>query len=68
MKKRRWQHEEVQQWLRDNKKTWYCNKEDANIFIRKQFAWAWTFNWGNPWVYIIIVGTIGVLVGMQWWI
>ncbi|MDA3730447.1 hypothetical protein PBV87_02865 [Niameybacter massiliensis] len=61
MQKRKWTYEERKQWLKEHNKLFYCNKEDTAIFIRKQYALAWTLNWGNPWSYIIM-GTIIVLI------
>lgn len=36
MAKRKWTRQEVEDWRKKHNSWFYCNKEDANIFVRKR--------------------------------
>ncbi|WP_365929845.1 DUF5808 domain-containing protein [uncultured Subdoligranulum sp.] len=60
MSKRKWTHREIEEWWDKNQRFFYCNPEDANLFVRKRcYGINWSFNWGNPWTWGI-VGTFVV--------
>lgn len=60
-RKRKWSAAEVRQWRKEKRQFFYCNKEDANIFIKKQYGINWTFNFGNPLAYAVIVFIFAVI-------
>lgn len=64
MARRRWTKDEIEQWREEHQGFGYCNKQDSNIFVSKRFGIGFTFNWGNPlsWVLIIAAITVAVVI------
>lgn len=59
MPKRKWTRQETEEWLDKNQCLFYCNPEDANLFVPKRcYGINWSLNWGNPWAW----GIVGVFV------
>lgn len=62
MAKRKWSRAEVEEYRKvNNSKYRYANKEDGNLFVRREYGYGWSFNWGNPNSYIISV-LVGIYV------
>lgn len=60
VKKRKWTKEEVDEYRKGS--DFYCNKEDANIFVHKAGRLGHTLNWGNPFSVILFVLLIGAII------
>lgn len=60
--KRKWSAEEVTAWYQKTGAIAYCNREDANIAVRKSRSLGWTLNWGNPKSY----GLLALILGCVW--
>lgn len=62
MAKRKWTKEEVEQWREKNRKTFYFNPQDSNIFVSKSYGIGITFNWGNPISWVLTAAIIAIVV------
>ena len=40
----------------------YFNPSDKNLFVRKYYGIGWIMNLGNPWAYVIVIGTFVALL------
>lgn len=40
----------------------YYNPANKRVFVPKRFGFGWTFNFANPWSYVVILIFVGVLV------
>lgn len=61
--KRKWTRQEVEDWRKKHNSWFYCNKEDANIFVRKRcYGINWAFNLGNPLSWVIMAVFAGVIL------
>lgn len=38
-----------------NRRFFYINDEDTNVFVWKYYGIGWTLNLGNPWVIFMII-------------
>jgi len=56
--KRKWTPEEIKQWYRLSGAVAYCNKEDANVIVRKPNDMGWTVNWANPKAWLLQGGIL----------
>lgn len=63
MKKAKWPPEEVAHWYNRNPGSFYNNKEDANLFVRRNCGTGWTLNLGNPLSWVLIAA-LNVLVAL----
>lgn len=63
MTKRKWTRQEVEDWRKEHNSLFYCNKEDANIFVRKRcYGINWAFNLGHPLSWVIMAVFTGVIL------
>ena len=51
----------------DNDEHWkcgifYCNKDDASLFLPKRFGVGWTLNWARPAVWVVVIGFLLVTI------
>ncbi|MGJ7911899.1 DUF1648 domain-containing protein [Neobacillus sp. LXY-1] len=58
---------------RDDDRFWklgmfYFNKNDPAIFLEKRFGIGWTNNWAHPISWVITIGIILIIVGLQWFL
>lgn len=61
--RRKWTRREIEAWMDENQRLFYCNREDANLFVRKRcYGINWSFNWGNPWTWVIVVAFVVAMV------
>lgn len=62
MSKRKWTKEEIEEYRRTKGGLFYCNKEDSNFLVPKEYGIGRTPNWANPisWVFVLII--IGIIV------
>lgn len=63
MKNRKWTPEEVAKWQSDHPGSFYNNREDKNLFVKKRTGTAFTLNLGNPLSWVLIAG-LNVLVAL----
>ena len=58
--KRKWSPGEVRQWMEQHgTHSFYFNKEDANVIVRKRnIGLGWTVNWANPLSYVLQAGIL----------
>lgn len=61
MEKRRWTKEEVSVYRRTHNTFFYVNKEDANVFVPREYSFGYTLNFGNPISWIILAGIIAII-------
>ncbi len=40
----------------------YCNKDDASLFLPKRFGVGWTLNWARPAVWVVVIGFLLVTI------
>ena len=59
--KRKWSAQEVKEWYQATGAITYCNKEDANIVIKKPRSEGWTVNWANPKAYLLQGGILVIV-------
>jgi uncharacterized membrane protein len=57
-KKRKWTNEEVKAFRTEHGTFFYCNKNDANLFIPKAYGIGWTLNWANPYSWVAVLALI----------
>lgn len=57
--KRRYSQKEVEERMSGRI---YANKDDLNIFVRRKVPYSWTMNLGNKWSWIIMGGTLLLIV------
>ena len=64
MKKTKWTPEEVAHWQASHPGSFYNNKEDASLFVRKSGSTGFTLNLGNPlaWVFIVALNVLVALL------
>jgi uncharacterized membrane protein len=62
MAKRRWTKDEIEQWQKEHQGFGYCNKQDSNIIVSKRYGIGFTFNWGNPLSWVIMIALIAAVV------
>ena len=62
--KRKWTQEEVREWMeRHGTHSFYYNKEDANVIVRKRnIGLGWTLNAANPLSYVLVAGILIVVL------
>ncbi len=61
MEKRRWTKEEVSVYRRTHNTFFYVNKEDANVFVPREYSFGYTLNFGNPIAWLILAGIIAII-------
>lgn len=61
MRKRKWTPEEVRQWYMLTGAATYCNRDDANIVVRKPNDMGWTANWANPKAWLLQGGILAAV-------
>ncbi|PKM64556.1 MAG: hypothetical protein CVU96_02255 [Firmicutes bacterium HGW-Firmicutes-20] len=61
MEKRRWSKEEVSVYRRTHEGFFYANKDDANIFVPREYSFGYTLNFGNPISWIVLVAIIATI-------
>lgn len=59
--KRKWTTQEVKEWYQATGALTYCNKEDANIIVKKPRSEGWTVNWANPIAYLLQGGILVIV-------
>ena len=59
--KRKWTAQEVKEWYQATGALTYCNKEDANIVVKKSRSEGWTVNWANPKAYLLQGGILAIV-------
>ena len=67
MEKRKWSKEEVIRHY-DRYGRWiYCNREDANFFVRKRYGIGWTINMAHPasWIFLAVCAA-AVVISLIW--
>ena len=65
MARRRWTNDEVEQWRKEHQGFGYCNKQDSNIIVSKRYGIGFTFNWGNPFSWVLIIAVVAVAVAVK---
>jgi uncharacterized membrane protein len=61
MEKRRWTKEEVSVYRRTHNTFFYVNKDDANIFVPREYSFGYTLNFGNLISWIILAAFIVII-------
>lgn len=62
MEKRKWSEQEIKEYRRTHGSVFYCNRDDANLFVRKAYGIGFTFNWANPVGWILLAALILLIV------
>lgn len=62
MAKRKWTNEEIKEYRKTHYFPGYFNKDDARIFVPKYMGIGVTFNWANPFTWIVFAGLVIVIV------
>lgn len=61
MTKRKWTKEEIEEYRKEHG-SFYCNKEDSNVFVPKAYGIGFTVNWANPVTWIVCLIVIGIIM------
>jgi uncharacterized membrane protein len=61
MEKRKWTKEEVSVYRRTHEGFFYTNKDDANIFVPREFSFGYTLNFGHPISWLIVAAIIAII-------
>ena len=63
MARRKWSEEEVAAYRKERLGGFvYFNLRDANIFVPKNIGAGWTFNFGHPVAWVVIVLIVAFLI------
>jgi len=66
MARRKWNEKEVRKYQEEHNSTFYFNKQDTNIFVKKyKQDFLPTFNFANPMAWIIILVIFILCVGIM---
>jgi uncharacterized membrane protein len=61
VEKRRWTKEEVSVYRRTHNAFFYANKDDANIFVPREYSFGYTLNFANPISWVILAAIIAII-------
>lgn len=61
MEKRRWTKEEISEYRRTHIAYFYANKDDANIFVPREYGFGYSPNFANPISWIVIAAIIAII-------
>lgn len=62
MAKHRYTREEIAEWREKNRSFLYCNTDDSNFVVPKQFGIGWTFNWAHPLAWLVGAAIMALIV------
>lgn len=69
MSKRKWTSEEVKKLRLTNKKNFYYNMEDTNLFVRREWGGiGWSLNFANPLSWLVGAGLIIFFAFLLWFL
>lgn len=64
MKKRKRTAQEVKEWYQLTGALTYCNKDDANLIVKKPRSEGWTVNWANSKAYLLQAGILAIVIAI----
>jgi len=62
MIKRKWSFEEIDEYRKDHRSIFYFNKEDSNLVVPKAIGYGRTFNWANPFSWLIMFAVACIII------